>query len=90
MTFKAENTPCEVMLVASSESASDKFSLRVVGLKAVEILEGCGEGTGKSSWGGEDIIGPKELFRVIVVNPNSNSVALGATGGNETGRIDEL
>lgn len=89
MTFRAENTPCEVMLVASSEAANDKFSLRVVGLKAVQILEDCGKGPGKSSWGGEDIIGPKELFRVIVVNPNSVSVALGAKG-NETGAIEEL
>lgn len=87
MTFRAENSPCEVMLAASSESASDVFSLRVLGLKAVQILEDCGRGEAKASYGGEDLIGPKGLFRVVVVNPRSISVTLGPQV-NETGAIE--
>ena len=85
MSFKVGEVPCEILLAASSEVAVDKFSLRVVALKAVAILEACGHGSGKASWGGMDDVGPKGLFRVMVTNPVSR-----ANDANETGLSEEL
>lgn len=44
----------------------DVFSLRLVALKAVEILETCGEGIRKVGYGGMVSVGPKAKFRVKV------------------------
>ena len=85
MSFRVEDVPCQVLLAADSDIAVDNFSLRVVGLKAVEILEECGRGTGKASWGGTDVVGAKGLFHVIVTNPQ-----LRAKDANETGVSGEL
>ena len=46
----------------------DVFSLRVVGLKVVEILERCGKGEGNVGWGGRAIVGKEEIFWVSVEN----------------------
>lgn len=47
-----------VTLGAYSESGEDDvFSFRVVALKAVEVLETCGEGTGQIGYGGVVSVG---------------------------------
>jgi len=65
--FTERGTPCVVILGAYDERREgDVFSLRLVALKAVEILETCGEGIRKVGYGGMVSVGPKAKFRVKV------------------------
>lgn len=70
-----------VTLGAYSETGEhDVFSFRVVALKAVEILEDCGEGIGKLGYGGVVTVGPRGKFWVQVesgvVNGGGNTTAV--------------
>lgn len=68
-----------VTLGAYSETGEgDIFSFRVVALKAVEVLDDCGEGTGKIGYGGVVVVGPREKFWVKVES------VLGIGGRNAT------
>jgi len=68
-----------ITLGAYSESGEDDvFSFRVVALKAVEVLDTCGEGTGQIGYGGVVSVGLRGNFWVQV----ESGVRIG--GGNAT------
>jgi len=80
--FTERGTPCVITLGAYSESGEDDvFSFRVVALKAVEVLETCGEGTGQIGYGGVVSVGPRGNFwvhvesRVGIEGRNATAVA---------------
>jgi len=50
----------------SERGEEDVFSFRVVALKAVEVLETCGEGIRKDGYGGIVSVGPRGKFWVQV------------------------
>ena len=67
LIIEKRGTPCVVTLNAyNPRGGEDVFSIRVVGLKAVEILETCGEGVAKVGYGGRGTVGLRELFWVGV------------------------
>ena len=74
--IRERGTPCVVTLNAYDPRGGwDVFSLRVVGLKAVEILELCGKGEGNVGWGGRATVGKEELFWVSVDNGLGHGLA---------------
>jgi len=68
-----------VTLGAYSQTGEDDvFSFRVVALKAVKVLEDCGEGVRKVGYGGAVTVGPRGKFWVQVES------GVGTGGGNAT------
>ena len=72
--FSASSRSCQVLIVSSFWDSVDIFALIEVAEVAVEIMAACFQAGTGTTLGGQDLVGPKAEFGVVVayVEPNRN------------------